>query len=211
MPKENSLASAYMQWLSSHEPIPPHMYQTHGGQVAVANGLIINHAFEAHSSHWIVRATGEKAPNMMVTADFSRVRRAHRAHDPDWYERVTLLRLSDESYTGLFDESVNGAVAKLLAPYPAFHSFPRTAQIALVDLCLYGADSTAAKSQGSPLRDSIVKGDWESVSHHCRRFSLDDDRNNATSRLFLRAMGEVEAKAKKERKGNVPNPPVPTC
>jgi hypothetical protein len=180
----DDLATAYLSWLTSREVVPEHMYQDHSGRVCTVNGLEFPHAFDAHALDWIVRSTGEPAPKMMVTADFSRVRRSSRAHTPDWYGRVTLLDLSPASFARALDAKVQPAIKRLCHLYPSFDLYPQRAQVAMIDLAINGNDSGAAKDGQSALKDAIVAGHWEDAAGRSRRPGVNATKNADIAKLF---------------------------
>lgn len=132
-----AVREAFWDFSVPHEGYVPWMYADIKGLVTTGVGNLIDPVAFALPLPWVDRATGRRATNAQITAEWMRVkndkslpRLGHRAA-----ERVTNLRLSEADIRRLVANKLDQMWSHYTARFPDAASFPADAQLAIASMC----------------------------------------------------------------------------
>jgi GH24 family phage-related lysozyme (muramidase) len=100
-------------------------------------------------------------------------------------QRDTALYLAQEDIQTLFERDLNNVTPALYASFPAFHSYPEPAQVALTDMAFnLGSFRPSIWKLFIP---AVLDRNWPVAGEQCARKRVSAARNEATRQLFLEA------------------------
>lgn len=162
----------------------PHMYLDTKGFITVGVGNLLATVSAAMDLSFMLGK--EVAFSHEIHADYSRILRMTPGLSAGAYRNKSSVTLLEEDIDRLLrkrlDTEFLPGLAKLL---PGFSRFPRSAQIALLDIAFNCGVNGLAKFKN--LRASVAAGDWIAAGRSSRRAGARDERNAWTRRQFAAA------------------------
>jgi GH24 family phage-related lysozyme (muramidase) len=167
----------------------PHMYLDTKGLVTVGIGNMLPSVAAAQMLNFIDRATTAKATADAIKADYEAVTKQPDSKVASYYRPFTKLDLPNVDIDVLFRARVDEFVGQLKKVYPAFDSFPPSAQLALLDMG-FNLGTGGLQKKFPKMNAAIAKLDWAAAGTECNRPDVNQARNDATRALFTAAVAE---------------------
>ena len=164
-----------------------HMYQDPNGNVTVGIGHLIPNAEEAKRFPFYKRPdeAGENRENPTleeIEEEFNEVGKPRHNNNSLWkFRMMTNLRLDPGYIELLFDADVDGFIRQLTSRLPEFDTYPKMAQLGLLDLLFnlghdefFGAENIPGFEE---LRKALEYRNWIGVAEESHRQELDENGN----------------------------------
>ena len=161
----------------------PHMYLDTVGVVTVGIGHALATPAAAAALPFVLRATGQPAGAAQIGADYARVKTQPSALIASHYKAFGQTHLSETTIADLFAQDMNQFLPGLAAAIPGFADFPKTAQLALVDMA-FNLGVRGLVSKFPKMMRFVSARDWTGCARECRRPQLNEGRNRQVAAWF---------------------------
>ena len=173
-----------------HEGRKSWMYLDHKGNVTVGLGHLLPHVEAAMALRFFERGTLTPASKAHVAAAYRKVksRQDLMGKHAEAFKSFTHIYLSESEIDALFERDGAAFVDELRRAFPAFDSFPESAQLALLDM-IYSLGNTGF-SEYVNLIAAVKFRNWALAAAESERNEGDEQyesRNEKVFKLFMQA------------------------
>lgn len=181
-------AADYLPHAQSAEGKIPHMYLDTVGVVTVGIGHALATPTSAIALPFILRTTGQPASPAEITADYASVKARPAGLVASHYKAFSRIFLSEAAIADLFVRDMDDFLPGLTAAIPDLANFPRTAQLALIDMA-FNLGVHGLVSKFPRMIRCVSDRNWSEAARECRRPQLGEERNRLVEAWFAEAGG----------------------
>jgi len=169
-----------------------HMYLDTRDHVTVGNGTLLQNAEAAVTLPFRVRDTDERASAAEIRSEFSVIdaMTGDADHAADFYKPYTRLYLAQDTIDDLVQDYVRDNFESVLALFPGFGNFPKSAQIALWDM-VYNLGVDGLRTKFPNLCQAVQDGNWAVAASESHRTTISERRNQNVFNLFMESLSDA--------------------